>query len=78
MMSKGSQNMYPIQDRLIAEAEKKKENLEKAKRKKELEEMKQCTFQPKTNTYKIAPKNPRVHQGGLRSQTPLHERIDEL
>ena len=40
MMSKGSQNMYPIQDRLIAEAEKKKENLEKAKRKKELEEMK--------------------------------------
>lgn len=34
----------PVQDRLLAEVEKRKENKEKIKRDLDLEEMKECSF----------------------------------
>ena len=78
--SQSFQKRIPIQDRLIAENEKKRENLEKIKRDQELRDMEQCTFQPRLNEYKLVPRNPKMGQGpnAMRSQTPIHERIGDL
>jgi len=63
---------------LIAEVEKRRENREKIRRDQDIEEMKECSFQPKTNEYNLVPRNPRMNNFGYRSQTPLHERISDL
>lgn len=70
----------PLQDRLIQEVEKRKENREKLKRNKDLEELKECSFHPKITDYKVVPKNPKMGhpQYHVRSQTPIHERIGEI
>ena len=47
----------PVQDRLIAEVEKRKENREKIKRDLDLEEMKECSFQPKLKNYNMVHRN---------------------
>jgi len=41
--------------------------------------MKECSFQPKLNDYKILPRYPKMgHPGALNSQVPIHKRIDEM
>ena len=72
-----SASRVPIHDRLISEVQKRQENREKIKRNLEIEEMKECSFQPKTTQYKLVPRAPKP-AGGYRSQTPIHERIGEL
>ena len=39
--------------------------------------MKECSFQPQVTDYKLIPRNPGKN-GGVRSQTPIHERIGTL
>ena len=53
-----SVSRVPIHDRLIKEDEKRRENREKIKRNLEIEEMKECSFQPKTKNYKLVPRAP--------------------
>jgi len=57
----------PIQDRLIAEVEKRRETREKLKRNLDIEEMKECSFQPKLNEYKLLPRYPKYGMQGFRS-----------
>ena len=58
-----------IQDRISHEVEKRRENREKIKRDIDLQEMKECSFQPKIKSNVL---------GGYRSQTPIHERIGDM
>ena len=56
-----SAGRVPIQERLNAEAERKRENREKIKRVHEIEAMKECSFKPKTNgDVFYLPKYPRL------------------
>lgn len=69
----------PIQDRLIAEANRRKENREKIKKNLEIEEMRECSFQPRLGDYKVLPRYPKVGMpGALHGQVPIHYRIDEM
>ena len=68
----------PIQDRLIAEVEKRKEAREKLKRNLDIEEMKECSFMPKLNDYNLLPRNPQPNKHSFRSQTPIHERVEVI
>lgn len=52
----GNSNRAPIQDRLVAEVEKRRENREKMKRNLDMEEMRECSFQPKLNAYALVPR----------------------
>lgn len=78
--SKASFERPPIQERLVAEVEKRKEHREKLKREKDLQDMKECSFHPNIKDYKIIPRNPKLDRpfAGMRAQTPIHERIGDL
>ena len=56
--SSAKKDRPPIQDRLINEVEKRRENREKIKRGMEIEQMKECSFQPQVTDYKLIPRNP--------------------
>lgn len=77
-MSSMSAQRVPIQDRLNNENEKRRMNREKIKRKADIESMKDCTFQPKTNDYNLIPKYPRMGQYpyAYENQLPIQARVD--
>ena len=57
LSARGTKEKEKIQDRLIAEVEKRREAREKLKRNLDIEEMKECSFQPQLNDYKLLPKH---------------------
>lgn len=63
-MGRDEASRIPIQERLIAEVNKRKENREKLKKNLEIEQMKECSFQPKLSDYKIIPRYPKMNQPG--------------
>lgn len=64
---------------MLAEVNKRKENREKLKKNLEIEEMKECSFQPKLGDYKVLPRYPKLSQpGALQGQVPIHHRVDEM
>jgi len=67
----------PVEERLLAQADKKKENREKIKRSMEIESMKECSFTP--NIMKRPPSSKRLRPAPLpREEAPIHERISDL
>lgn len=64
----------PLQDRLLHEADLRKEKREKMKREREQEMMKDCSFKPKimSNSQSV------VNVNKFNTQTPIHERVGEL
>ena len=78
-MARNDERRLPIQDRLISEVNKRKENREKLKKNLEIEQMKECSFQPKLGDYKVIPRYPKMNQpGALQSQVPIHNRVDDM
>ena len=49
--SKNKENQLPLEERLLHEADKRKEKREKLKREMELEMLKDCSFKPKVLTH---------------------------
>ena len=60
----------PLQERLLHEADRRRENREKLKREQELQLMQECSFQPRT--YKGA-----INKNKF-GQIPIHERVDQM
>ncbi len=65
----------PLEERLMHEADKRKERREKLKRDRENEQMKDCSFKPKlvSNSSQAT-----VNINKLTGQAPIHERVGNL
>lgn len=71
-----------LEERLLHEADRKRENRERLKREKELNEMRECSFQPNTNANASfsARRNSAamVNRHKYNSTAPIHERVDQI
>jgi hypothetical protein len=65
----------PIQDRLLHEADMKREKREKMKRDQELMVMQECSFQPNLDKGNSAAM---VNRNKFNSMAPLHQRVDSI
>lgn len=73
----------PLPERLLHEADLKKEKREKLKRELELQQMKDCSFKPKilssmSNTSKSQSTFAVVNLEKLQARDPIHQRVNEL
>ena len=65
-------NRIPLADRLMHEADRRKENRERMKMLQEMEEMEECSFQPNLNNSKAMINKRKINQ------VPIHERLNQL
>ena len=68
------ENQAPLPERLMHEADKRKEKREKLKREMDLDVMKECSFKPTI----IQSSHSGVNVNKFNSQAPIHERMSEL
>jgi len=80
----GPYDSLPLPERLLHEADLKKEKREKLKRELEQEQMKDCSFRPKilsTNTFDKSKSYSTlavVNLDKFENREPIHERVSEL
>ena len=65
-----------LPERLLHEADRRKENREKLKRERDLLMMEECSFQP--NLISRNNGTPFVNKNKLQQQGPIHLRVEEL
>jgi hypothetical protein len=64
----------PLPERLMHEADLRKEKREKMKKEREMEMMKECSFKPRMMTTSTSV----VNINKYNSQNPIHERVGDL